>query len=261
MAGKIELYAWADRAAKHVRFLPDRAGVRRELQAHMEDRYEALTAGGLDDRAAAEKTVAAMGDADEVGEALNKIHAPLLGWAWLLSRALVILLAAGLALAAVLIVPFDTVLDDRDIQRTVWAFEETEHEGGRRLLLAEGDSEAVCGDYTLRLPAAARWRLEGLETDVVYLRLDVEHPLFAPKLDMEGAHGVFGALRITDDQGRRWVAANLYWSRTIWDPCSEFGWINFRVPRDSAAARWYEVSYDRGGCQFTLRIDMEEAGV
>ena len=49
MAGKFDLYAWAERAVKHIRFLPDRFGVREELRAHLEDRYEALTAGGLDE--------------------------------------------------------------------------------------------------------------------------------------------------------------------------------------------------------------------
>ncbi len=257
MSGKTELYAWADRAARHVRFLPDRAGVRAELQNHMEDRYEALTAGGLDEGAAAARTVAAMGDADQVGRALNRLHSPLLGWAWLLSKVLVILLAAGLALAAVLIVPFDAVLDDQEIRRAAWAFEETDYQYRKRLLLAEGNGEAVCGDYTLRLPAAARWRWEGEETDFIYLRLESEHALFTPELDMRS---VYSALRITDDQGRRWAAANMGWCDTMWDPCSEFGWISFRVPRDSATARWYEVSYDRGGHRFTLRIDMEEAG-
>lgn len=258
MAGKFDLYAWADRAARHVRFLPDRAGIRRELQNHLEDRCEALAAGGLDEQTAAEKAVAAMGDADEVGRALNRLHSPLLGWAWLLSKVLVILLAAGLALAAVLIVPFDAVLDDQEIQRTVWAFEETEYQYRKRLLLAEGDSEAVCGNYTLRLPAAARWRQEGEETDVIYLRLDVEHSLFTPEMDMDS---VCRALRITDDRGDRWGVEDLNWCDTMWDPCSEFGVVRFRVPGDSAPARWYEVSYDRGGYRFTLRIDMEEAGI
>ena len=138
MAGTLELYAWVERAVKHIRFLPDRFGVRWELQNHMEDRYEALTAGGLDERAAAEQTVAAMGDADEVGRALNRLHSPLLGWAWLLSCAAVFL-ALLLCLSHMAFRPEATTVGERrrrDLRRLHLYRSQSgavdPHRGGRR---------------------------------------------------------------------------------------------------------------------------------
>lgn len=84
-----------------LRYRPGRAGVRAELLSHMEDRAEALTAQGADPSAAAQQAVAAMGDPEELGRALDRVHPPLLCWGELVSRVWVFLLAIPVALILV----------------------------------------------------------------------------------------------------------------------------------------------------------------
>ena len=50
----------------------EREAIRRELDGHMEDHMEALRALGYDEALAEERTIAAMGDPEEVGRELNQ---------------------------------------------------------------------------------------------------------------------------------------------------------------------------------------------
>ena len=91
---------WLDEALRQIRFFPDRKKVRRELEEHLEDRIceyaEMLEAGGMnaDDacKAAEEKAVSSMGDPRETGRQLNREHKPLLGFLWLGSWILVVVM-------------------------------------------------------------------------------------------------------------------------------------------------------------------------
>jgi len=90
--------AWADRAVQQMRFSFDRAPVREELLAHLEDRRQDYIDRGLSEDEAGEQALMAMGDAVETGRLLNKAHAPILGWAWLVSTIVCGLLAFCLVL-------------------------------------------------------------------------------------------------------------------------------------------------------------------
>ena len=92
--------SWAHRAARHIRFKPDRAPAEEELLAHMEDRAEALIGGGMPVRDAEQAALAAMGDADEVGAALAAVHKPWLGYLWLWSRRVLIVCVLAALIAA-----------------------------------------------------------------------------------------------------------------------------------------------------------------
>jgi len=91
---------WLDEALRQIRFFPDRKKVRKELEEHLEDRIdeyaEMLEAGGMTAeyarRAAEEKAVSAMGDPRETGRQLNREHKPLLGFLWLGSCILVVVM-------------------------------------------------------------------------------------------------------------------------------------------------------------------------
>ena len=67
----------------------EREAIRSELDGHIEDHMEALRELGYDEELAEERAIAAMGEPDEVGRALNR---PYTGWGWVLvSRAAVVL--------------------------------------------------------------------------------------------------------------------------------------------------------------------------
>ena len=81
---------WLDTATKAIRFKPDRKEVRAELSAHLEDKaldfqriFPDLTEDEARERAAVE-----MGDPEEIGKELAKVHRPWLGYVWRVSQVL-----------------------------------------------------------------------------------------------------------------------------------------------------------------------------
>ena len=77
---------WRDTVVQQVRFKPDRRAISRELTAHYEDHVRDLERVGYDHNLALERALTAMGDAEIIGKALDKVHKPWLGWLWLASR-------------------------------------------------------------------------------------------------------------------------------------------------------------------------------
>ena len=71
---------WCRKATAKIRYGPDRRAVEKELKAHLEDRYEELTARGLSFEEATVKALESMGSAAEIAPQLGAIHRPWLGW-------------------------------------------------------------------------------------------------------------------------------------------------------------------------------------
>lgn len=84
--------AYLDAVLSHVKFKYDHRAIREELAAHLADLREDLLAEGLDEAAADYMAVEYMGDAAEIGQALDREHGAILGWIWRAARAIVILL-------------------------------------------------------------------------------------------------------------------------------------------------------------------------
>lgn len=63
-----------------VKFTLDREAIRDELDSHFEDRYHYELSKGTTSEEAMEKSLTAMGDPNEIGAELNKIHSPIIGW-------------------------------------------------------------------------------------------------------------------------------------------------------------------------------------
>ena len=70
---------WVDAVCEQVRFQPDRKGIARELRVHYEDHVRDLLRLGRDPALAEERALEAMGNAQEVGRALDRVHKPWLG--------------------------------------------------------------------------------------------------------------------------------------------------------------------------------------
>ncbi len=83
---------FASEVLKEVRFKYDHPFIRQELIEHMEELYEDLQAEGMDAEVAEVMAVEYMGDAAEIGQALNREHSPVLGWLWLFTKETVIFL-------------------------------------------------------------------------------------------------------------------------------------------------------------------------
>ncbi len=85
-SNRLAFQSWCSRAAAHIRFKADRPDVEQELLEHMEDHFDALVQEGLTAQEAERQTLAAMGDADETGAALAKVHKPYLGWLYVAAK-------------------------------------------------------------------------------------------------------------------------------------------------------------------------------
>jgi len=79
-------YTWRDAVVEQVRFFPDRAKIAEELDAHYEDHVKDLERIGFAHDLAEERALKAMGDAEEIGKAMDQAHRPGLGWLWLVSK-------------------------------------------------------------------------------------------------------------------------------------------------------------------------------
>jgi len=77
-----EWEAYLDKVTSFVRFAYDRPGIREEMRGHLEDRMEDFMEAGMEREEAQCRALEVMGDAKEIGEALDKEHSPLLGWIW-----------------------------------------------------------------------------------------------------------------------------------------------------------------------------------
>lgn len=70
--------SWLDTAVGGIRFGPDRAAVREELEAHMEDKAADLQRifPGISREEAEERALSEMGDPAEIGKELARVHKP-----------------------------------------------------------------------------------------------------------------------------------------------------------------------------------------
>ena len=84
--------SYLDEVLSFVKFKYDHKAIRRELAEHMTDLKEDLMADGMDEEAAEYMTIAHMGDAEEIGQELDKEHHALLGWVWRISKTIAFLL-------------------------------------------------------------------------------------------------------------------------------------------------------------------------
>ena len=88
---------WVNAVCEQVRFRPDHRSIEFELRDHYEEHVRDLLRLGRPRELAEERALEAMGNAQEVGRALDRVHKPWLGWLWEVSRLLVLLLALLLA--------------------------------------------------------------------------------------------------------------------------------------------------------------------
>lgn len=98
---------------QEIKYKPVRNGIEEELKAHIQDIKEDYIDKGIEEQQAEEKAVLQMGNAEEIGKKLNKIHRPKLDWKLLIL--LTILIGFGI-LVAVLKQP---IMNDYYIGKTL----------------------------------------------------------------------------------------------------------------------------------------------
>lgn len=180
-------FQWLYIATRGIRFKPDRTAVRRELEAHLEDKRTDLQRifPELSSEEVERRAVESMGDAWEVREKLAKIHKPWLGYLWRLSQVLAVLACLWLASFGVLRGddaylgdhPYSELWDADDLPRTSVMGDDDDSrylpgdDPDQLLALELGQTENVAGQ-NVSLRRAALWQGDdGLEL-YLYLRID-----------------------------------------------------------------------------------------
>lgn len=82
---------------QEIKYKPVRDGITEELKAHIQDIKEDYIDKGIEEQQAERRAVLQMGNAEEIGKRLNKIHRPKLDWKLLIL--LVILIGFGILVA------------------------------------------------------------------------------------------------------------------------------------------------------------------
>lgn len=213
MGNRMALYRWLDTVVSGIRFGPDRAAVRAELQAHIEDKTDDLRRvfPHISPEEARERALAGMGDPEELKLALARVHRPWLGYLWMASRWLVRgVLAVGLALILLAVVDglsegrYWSVLEGYQGNREARAVSQALYGGGtpdwegERLAVYDVDAEARLGRAVVSVSQAARWREP--EGDCLYLQVRItwDRP-------WETCRMTAGFLWAEDNQGRRYA--------------------------------------------------------
>lgn len=264
---------WCNDVVSYIRFKPDRPAVKQELMEHMQDKYDGYIEEGFTPSEAEQKTIREMGSDRETGLLLRKIHKPYLGWLlrltqWALAIVLIMAVVNGVEWGK-------DVFYDKIIYEYRDPFEMTRYETGygdqyERLLYLEPYSSAKCNGYTFTVTKVAYW--EGMhqtplagERDVNYFEFRLE--VFNPR-PWAGKTLAPRWLSAVDSLGNYYYPYFEHFSTTE-DYSEPFLWGNGRHTAPftyvwdmelsgyvSQQADWIDLRYDRGGKEFTIRIDL-----
>ena len=233
---------WRATVVAQVRFRPDRASIEQELTAHYEDHVRDLERLDYPPELAQQRALEAMGDPEEIGRALDRVHKPWLGWLWKVSRVLLVVLTVTVICAAWLL----------DGAATVY----------QRIQTQSGWEEPPVLGSHVELPYGELWaapgeiRVEnGLYTAEVELWLELDSP-------GEDPEGFLYALAVTGDgellpqwDGREWKQNRwrLTWEIKGWTrhQCTMILELDHRPERA-------EITYPYGDHDWTLRMEWGE---
>lgn len=248
-----EFQIWVDAVCEQVRFWSDRKAIEKELRIHYEDHCKALERLDYEPDLAAERSLRAMGNPQEVGRALDRVHKPWLGWLWEASRALAWALA-WLTLATL----FQTIGWDSLAGRTAAELSwEEPPVSAVSVELEHGTLYAAPGDVTEE---------EGCTVAEVRLWIRMRDPLGTDP--WYGVRSHFFTWR--DEQGElplyerdkadwTWPESR-YWTYDAEAVSS--GWTRFRRTVKlvlDEPPRWAEASYPLSGQNWTLQVKWEAA--
>ena len=268
---------WIILSTAHIAFPPDRKPVAEEIRASYEDHRDALIEAGESEEQASRLALEALGDPNEAGELLAKVHKPWLGWAWKVSR--YALLAVGVALFITLNrLMMGDLPDLRTSDINFWQSTEAAIGAGEITVLEEGSCpEAVrASDYKIRVKEAKVIQDPAREQQG-YNAFVVLQVNGVPWLGSPGAFRM--RLQAQDNLGtiyeNRCQTGNSYQFSSMTHWCEEgpslyssrmiriFGthyyWVDLDHVPDNV--EWIDLYYDHADTQFSLRIDLQETGI
>jgi len=274
-----EFQKWCKTVTDQVRFRPDRAAIARELQAHYEDHVKDLERIGFDSTLAEERALAAMGDAEQIGRAMDRAHKPWLGWLWTASR---IGLFLGIALAIVCLLfygwrkPYPAQRSGDYEPDGYFYFGDEWKAASPRVRVGRGDQAVIRGGLEISVPYAALWEreyeLEGMQYTeywtTIVLAVDDRNPIneqrsnFLEHMTVTFDDGTIYSndyYDYTEDaEGNVVLGADGYlgYAQNGSDPLRAVYYL--RTSPRLEMGEWLELSYPYGE-PWTIRVNWEEA--
>ncbi len=251
-------WSWLAAATRGIRFGPDRETVRSELYGHLEDKIADLrrlhpdwTRGEIERMALSQ-----MGDPDEIGRALARLHRPWLGYLWRVSRwasaAAAVLLALTLLTSGLPDWWRDwqwTLEENQRVQAISQALYEdgTPSWEGERLALYAPEAEARLGRCTISVDRAALWREPDGDQLYLELRLTFDRP-------WERGERPLYQMRAEDEQGEPLSRENGWTYRGLE---TGFSWVaaNWVLPVEGEPPDRLTVRYFPG-VDWALTVDL-----
>ena len=280
-------YSWADwltTAVQGIRFGPDREMVRQELNAHIEDKTADLRRifPDLLPSEVRELALEQMGDPEEIGRELARIHKPWLGYLWQASRVLLVAVLCALVVSLVSHLRHNGLLwvervteaveDNREGQTisqilygdgdVEWLRLSSRHwMGQERLALWPLEKTHTLGRAEITFSQAALWQTdEGrdlfLQTHITFDDLRDKSNLFEMYFQADDSLGNHYGHEATywEDGASLSGFASLGWQQR-WDGYTWDFWLE-NVPEE---AEWVRFTYAlRPASDFELVIDLKE---
>ena len=266
---------WLDAATKAIRFGPDRRAVRRELEEHLEDKaldylriFPDLTEEEARKRAAAE-----MGDPEEIGKELAKVHRPWLGYAWLASKVLLgfvltvtfLFFVNGAYLGRIqeVVAGPGYSPEQESVEAVYGQADDLTYQG-----LLSNSGPIQVGEYTFSTQAGELWTatLEGQSAQIVYLQLEVDHHRPMRPLDdrvtrdlwaQDDRGGVIPSREGWDRQGGEREARTEYVSCTAMEHNFFTERYEILLSVRSPAAERVDLCYTAMGADLTIPLSLE----
>lgn len=261
---------WIAEVLYCVRFLPDRKAIRQELEAHYEDHVRDLERLGYDHQLARKRALGTMGDPVEVGQALDRVHKPWLGWLWLASKG-ILMLSCFLLLWTLPRITLDSLTP---VQRVgdyepegffYFSGDAPERTESVRTARGHGASTVKRAGYTISIPYAAAWKYStvsdstGEPYDQYWLTIVVAAD--DQRFWDRGPIGMWQELRTLDDAGRIcdtvWdpEGGNFVRARSFHDPFRSLSY--YYISQLEPPGDWLEITYPYGE-PWSIRVDWEE---
>ena len=262
--GNMDKGRWLTTATKGIRFGPDRAEVLRELRDHLDDRTDDLRRifPDMTYEEAEKRALAGMGDPEEIGKELARVHRPWLGYLWRVSQWML-----GLAVLFAVIIGVQALTGGW----TPW-FEpgsglDPRHEDAViTCVTPDPDRKTVDGRW-ITMPEAARMEFGGEVRVGALLRT------LSPRFWERDSRNLCHRVRAVDSLGNRYPSYEERWG-TWGDNGEEWMYVNghadARGPLHTdyaiwvygvdPAAEWVRLEYDWMGRSFSMTVDMKEAG-
>ena len=262
-----DIRSWAEYAVSRIRPADEREAAKEELLAHYEDHVDALMERGLSKEKAQAEALQAMGDAEETGQLLKVAHSPWPNWVWQASRWLLVI--AVITLIMVFGSEIKTAVmrywNTENLKDTVSWFDEEDPYRTKREL--PHDAKGRAGDYALSVYRAQEVFLEqpdGYTSHAINVILCAKGPV---TLDSPYVLGEYMEAR--DSSGNAMI--NLFGKWDLQDPVpyvtgSVIGrkwnchYISLYLYHYDPDAEWIDLTYDRGGVQFSMRLDLKGGG-